>query len=241
MNDILVAVIIVLGVLLLIDFGYFFYSTSKSSKIVNNTYTGNFTFGEDNKEKIKVLVDGDSIGAGIGATSLENSVGGRIGSFLGESYNVELENMATSGDKIEDLLNRKITKNNLSVLFITSNNVMRFKSFSDLRENSKKVFKKYSNKSNNVIVAGPGKIHESTAFPVITKPFYLFYQKKYAEILEEESSKFDNVYYIDPLSIDFESGPHTESVDNLHPNDKGHEQWFLTIKNKIESENIITL
>jgi len=113
---------------LLWELFYSLYFFKKGKILSQNTHIKNIEIGNKSKTKLKLLVAGDSIGAGVGASSFETSVAGRTANYLSKNYFVISKNISVNGHKIKNLLTNKITNEryNLTIIFISSNDALKF-------------------------------------------------------------------------------------------------------------------
>ncbi len=206
------------------------YFIKKSETLVKKTYTGKKDLVDPKNKKFKLFIDGDSVGAGVGATSFETSVAGRIAIELSKKYYVQLENNSVSGSEMSTLINKKTPeeKQNLTVLIISSNDLFHFSNLKEFKHSTEKVLEKYSHISERLIIIGPGRVFDAGAIPFIIKPLYRYKAKEYANIISNTSKKYKNVKYVNPLDTKIsknEYGP-ADAPDGFHPNDEGHRFWF---------------
>ena len=205
----------------------------KSRSLVERTHTGDFILGRG--PEYLMLVAGDSVGAGIGASSFDTSLVGRTAKYLSKNRTVKLSNKSVSGYRMHDLLrvNLPSREQDLILLVISSNDLFHFTDLNRFKKDTGDVLKVFAPKAKKVILIGPGRIFDAGAIPLFLKPVYKILGKSYANILTNESKRYKNVIYVDPLEADLEKElyPATNASDNFHPNDEGHKFWFDLIKN----------
>ena len=61
---------------------YTYWGIKRAYSLAGITYTSPCELGDSSAKKMRLLIAGDSIGTGVGATSFEASVAGRISSHL---------------------------------------------------------------------------------------------------------------------------------------------------------------
>lgn len=226
MKKYLKKILLLLSFIFVVDFSYMLYSLYQVSVLSKTTFTENIVI-ENQKEKIKVLFHGDSVAAGIGATSLDKSAYGRFAKYLSEDFSVQFSNKSKSGNKMKDLDNEIEENYDLIVMIISSNDVLYFTPEKDFKETTEKVFDRYSKKTQKLIVVGPGKVFEAKALIKPLLPLYRYRLSIYSELLSELSSKYTNIVYVNPLLENFSKDyGKMESKDNIHPNDNGYLYWF---------------
>ncbi len=219
---------------ILVQVIYTTYYLRKGSLLSQTVYSQTYEAGDKIKPVFKVLVTGDSIAAGVGSSSFETSVTGRIANYLSENHHVILKNGAYSGAKMADLLNRPVSaeKQDLIVLIVSSNNLFRFTDLSEFKKATKEVLSRYSILTNKLIIVGPGRVFDAPALPWLLRQVYKIQAPKYAAIIGDEAKRYPNIIYINPINPP-KSLPeygHTLADDNFHPNDEGHRFWFDMIK-----------
>lgn len=236
MRMILALILLIFGIYLITQAIYSIYYFRIATKLSQTTYARRTQLGNNTKPPLKVFIDGDSVGAGVGATSFETSLAGRIGNFLSENYFVEFENKSVSGKKMADVLS-DVPANfqDVTVLVISSNNLFRFTELGQFTNDTKKVFELFAPKTKKLILIGPGRVADSNAIPLIMKPLYRHQGKKYAEIISTEAKKYQNIAHVNPQSGESSEKKYgyTLSSDKFHPNDSGHTYWFDLLKNEL--------
>jgi len=210
------------------------YYLMRGGKLTKTTYTKSAEFGHKDKQKFRLLILGDSVAAGVGASSFETSVSGRVALDLAKDRHVIFQSNAKTGLRMADLLNVKAPdeKQDLILMIISSNDLFHFGSISKFKDDVPKVFEKYAPHAAHIIVVGPGRVFDSGAIPFIIKPIYKVQGAKYAVILSANSAKFSNFSYINPLDPPkgIEEVRDWSSVDKFHPGDNGYEFWFNMVK-----------
>lgn len=210
------------------------YYSMQARKLNQTSWSGKRELGEKTKPVFRLFIAGDSVGAGVGSTSFETSLAGRLANYFAQDHFVHYENVAVTGDRMANLVNRPVPNEiqDLTVLIVSSNDHFRFVNYKDFEESTKKVFERYASKSKRLIIIGPGNIAEPRTIPLVVKPIYYFRGPKYAEILNRNSATFENITHVNPLKPP-EGLPnygHTYAADNFHPNDEGHRFWFDMIR-----------
>ena len=180
---------------------------------------------------LKVFMSGDSIAAGVGASSFGTSTSGRLVNYLSDNYYVDFVNEADSGTRMVDLIKKRLSgeKQDLIVLVVSSNDVFHFTDLEKFEEAAKRVLDKYSRLTDKLVLVGPGKVSTAPVLPLPVRYLYKIRESKYADVLEKEARQYSNVIYIKPT--DPPKG--TFAADKFHPNDEGHKVWFEAIKSAI--------
>lgn len=238
MKKMLIVVLVILFILLLCQLIYSAYYFRIASKLSATTYSRKTTLGDSGKPNFKLFIAGDSVGAGVGASSFENSVAGRFGNHFAKDNRVEFENISVSGNKVADVVagGEPAEKQNLIILIVSSNNLFRFTDLAQFKIDAAKLFAKFSPQTDKVLLIGPGRIFDSSAIPLFLRPIYKVRGEKYAKILREEAGKFENVIYVNPFEhqASAEHYGNTFATDKFHPNDSGHRFWFDLIREGLE-------
>lgn len=207
---------------------------SKAEELIKTTYTEDVVLGSLKDPKLKVLVVGDSVGSGVGASSFENSVSGRLAHFLAEQgFLVDFKNKSVNGNRMEDVVRTKVEGEDYDLIFmiVSSNDLFHFTFFPNFRKSTAAALERYSNLGKKVVLVGPGRVYAAAVIPLPLRLIYFVNSKVYVSIMKKEVSRYDNVVYLTPKA---KSGD-TESSDKFHPNDLGHEGWFELIKPELES------
>ncbi len=209
------------------------YLSNKAKKLPKVPYAGVTEHGKKSKPVFRVFLAGDSIAAGVGASSPESSMAGRLAYGLAKSHHVLFNNSAVSGSRMADMAKLPAERQNLVVLVISSNDLYHFTPLKKFELETQKVLSAYSNLSKETIIVGPGNIGGATAVPLIMRPFYNLQKPKYAAILKRASSSYPNVSYVNPADFNIKSYGHTEAADGFHPNDNGHRFWADLVLSEI--------
>ena len=215
----------------IIKSGYYFARGRQENKI----FTGKIEPVRKNKKSIEILIVGDSIGAGVGSSCFENSVAGRIYGCLSEKFSALLINLSVSGRKMEGLMEipKSHKKYDLLVIFISSNDVVRFTKLKDFGLQTQDVIKKYSRIAKRLIIIGPANVGRVKLFPIFLRVILSYRAPKYVGIISKVCLRFDNVTYVNLLRSPKELGRYPGSFlasDGFHPNDYGHRFWFMMLK-----------
>lgn len=208
----------------LIFTGYFFL---KAKNIMNKSYIREIERGDAKKPKLRIFLAGDSIAEGIGSSGFEKSLGGRLVAKLSHNNHVLFVNSADSGNKMSDLKELPKVKQDIIVLFVSSNDLFHFTNFEKFEKDTRSVLSNFTPMGKKVILIGPADVASATAIPFFLKPLYNIRSPEYARIMMTVSSKYKNVVYINPVNYKemLEKYGKTEAEDRFHPNDNGHKFW----------------
>lgn len=229
--------IIIVGLILLLIAAQVLYSSyyfRKSADLVKNDHVGKHEFGDEKNPEFKLFFGGDSVGAGVGATSLETSVSGYVAKYLAKNKFVILDNRSVSGTKMRDLAKRELPEGkwDVAVLIVSSNDLFRFANLAEFKKSTEKVVSGYSKISDKVIIVGPGRVFDSPAVPVLIRPIYRLRAGAYIKVIAEEIKKYENVVHISPINppAGLVQVANWESPDKFHPGDEGQKYWFEMIR-----------
>ncbi len=213
--------------------GYFFL---KSPQLAKQSFAGHSEHGNKPAPELKVFLAGDSVAAGIGATSFNTSLGGRLANSLAKDHHVIFTNAAVSGSRMSDLTAVPEERQDIIVLFIASNDLFHFTSLEKFEKSTEAALEQYSAQGKKVIIVGPADIGGATAIPLVLKPIYALRWPKYAAIMRTAAAKYPNVTYIYPAEYKekLKTYGHTEAKDGFHPNDSGHKFWADVILSELK-------
>ncbi|MEX0621876.1 MAG: SGNH/GDSL hydrolase family protein [Candidatus Woykebacteria bacterium] len=209
----------------------------QSRNLVKTTYTQDVQLGNKSNRQLEIFIAGDSVATGVGASSFDTSVSGRVANYLAEENYVVLTNRAENGNRMADMLSTKPPeeKQDLVILIVSSNNLLNFTSLFSFEEETKEVLEKYAKLTDKLIIVGPGRVFEAAIIPFPVRLIHKIQAPKYAEIISKEAKKYSNVVHISPLAPPVNPSDYKKdtSSDGLHPNDEGHRFWFDMIKSAL--------
>ncbi|MBI2144938.1 SGNH/GDSL hydrolase family protein [Candidatus Woesearchaeota archaeon] len=200
------------------------YCFRKARKLSRKSYAGKSKHGNSRKT-LKILIAGDSLAAGVGASSFGKSLAGRIATTLAKHHTVILTNVAVSGSRMKDLTAAPRQKQDIAIIVASSNDLYHFTSTRQFESDVTKALRLYSKHAKRVILVGPGNIGGATAIPLLLKPFYNIMRPRYAAIMKKASAKCKNTSFANPLDFSIKPYGKTEAEDGFHPNDNGHRYW----------------
>lgn len=227
----------VLGGLALLLIAYwgvkFFMTLQVSKKIINSTVA----FEKMGEGENTVLVLGDSTAVGIGADRPEESVAGRVSSFVMAD---SLENYAVSGAVTNDLneqrKNALLSRYRLVLIQIGGNDIIRFKSSESAGEQLREAIQNLP-ESEKVVVISAGDVGGATLFPWPVRPFHTRlnneYHKTFAKVAAEEGVTYVN-FGNSPATKQINEKPEVYlAADGLHPSSEGYRLWFEEIQSSL--------
>ncbi len=231
------ALLLIFAIYVLLQIAYSGYFLLKAKQLRDKTFTGDFELGKAKNPEFRLLIAGDSIAAGVGASGFESSAAGQLAAYFSSDYHVVLTNIGETGDRMRNIAEKLLPskRQNLTLLIVSSNDLLHFSSLENFESDANKALKKYSNISEDVIIIGPGDIAKTPPIPLILKPAYLIQGPKYEAVLKKAAGKYPNVRYISPLNPPLNPKDYEPNAapDNFHPNDNGHKYWADMIKTAI--------
>ena len=203
------------------------YHYIKGKNLSKITYTGILRIGNKNNPNFKLYVSGDSVAAGVGASSLHKSTAFRIAKAISKKKYVILTNRGVSGFKINDLVFQKLPIfQDLIVLIISSNDLFHFTNINKFKIQARKLINNYQKLAKKVIILGPLRVDTATAIPLFFRPIYFYKGFKYLNILKKISSKYKNVVHTSSYYLKSKKQyGNIEGKDRFHPNDEGHRMY----------------
>ena len=193
---------------------------------------------EDHRSTLLVL--GDSTAVGVGASSREDSVPGRLAHFMGATHT---ENYAVSGAGVEDIPSQ-ITKATLSrydtiLVMVGGNNILAFDNVRWAGRILGEVLAELP-QAEKVYVMNAGNAGGATLFPPPVRFFHtrtnLEYHKEFSRVCEALGATYINLY-MKPHEDPFLKEPEVYlSKDGLHPSSEGYRLWFEKLKEGIQKE-----
>lgn len=238
MNKYIKYSLFIILIIFLVDILYTLNSLYQGSKLSQNTHTQDIIINNSNPQ-LNVLFTGDSIAAGIGADNLNDTAYFKFTNSLSSTYSINATNNAVSGYKVKDLLIDTNNKNNntqkskqynLTIMIISSNDLFKFTSKDEFKQNSEILIQQYLKQTEKLIIIGPGRVFQTSGIPLILKSVYKIRSDFYGETLTQISNNYSNVFHVNPLEdLPVENYENIEARDNFHPNNLGHTYWFNLI------------
>lgn len=226
---------LILTVIMVVIVAYVSYQSIRIKKLADvsrELIDKSTPFQQHNENPTKsVLIIGDSVSYGVGASSPENSFPG----YIGQAYpNWEIVNRSKSGREISEALEvlHSIYRSDwdLIILQISGNDIFHLNSLEQSKTDLRLLFQAAKDKAEQVIYVTTGSIGHA---PLIPQPFdwlYSMISKKYIDqyvaIAEENNVMVVNNYRNRRDDI-FESDPDKYySADKFHPSSAGYKVWF---------------
>ncbi len=186
---------------------------------------------------VPILVLGDSTAVGVGASTPEESVAGRISKYLAAR---SVENYAKSGavvaDLSEQITHAKLAHYRLIFIQIGANDIIRFHSASTAAMTLAAALKQLP-PADRVLLISLGDGGGTTLFPFFLNPFYtnltLQYNAAFTRVASAADVSFVNLYNSPSTKMIKDNPKLYLAGDGLHPSSAGYELWFETIKGEL--------
>ncbi|HCJ52467.1 MAG TPA: hypothetical protein DIS62_06365 [Candidatus Kerfeldbacteria bacterium] len=211
--------------------GYYLFRIWGVSRL---THRGTIVMGDLSNSQMKILVHGDSVAAGVGAYTPEQTIAGLLAQHFSTTHYVTVVNKGKPGVRMIDLANQGAPdeRYDLVVLIVSSNDVYKFTPLRRFALATREVLDAYSAVAKQVVIAGPAKMSELPALIGGHRMIMRFREHRYATILAETCEKYSNVTHIIPYAP---PGMHIFAPDKYHPNPEGHRLWFELILKSLSS------
>jgi len=195
-------------------------------------------FGEG--EELRLIAAGDSVTLGTGASSVTSTYAYKVGEFFGKEHKVTYRNIATSGAKTKDFIEKQLPEiitfePDIVLITIGGNDVLRNKSKEKIIENYKKIIEELvNNTSATIYIASMPNFREVKPIPAW---YVRIIHKKTLEINTElDGLGSARVKIIDSHSkwaniTDIES---TFAGDGFHASDHGYTFWTEAFLKRIK-------
>jgi len=189
---------------------------------------------QSNTKSQTMLVLGDSTAVGVGADNSSDIVP----ALLSKKLNVlEVENLAVSGARVQDLLEQrseaKRDRYDVILIMVGANDIIRFKSAHQSAKELETALANLPAFENLIVILSAGNVGGTKIFPWFIRPFHtnlnMKYHSEFEEVVAKMGGKYVNLYQ-DPADDPFMKEPQVYMApDGLHPSSKGYYLWFETI------------
>lgn len=227
---------------ILFSLTYFILSTHQKLSISKKLIEKGIPFSVNTNDRSKtLLVLGDSTAVGVGASTPEESVPGRLAAY--RKY-TSVENHAVSGATVSDLPSQiqQIQQNHYDTILVQigANDMTRFHDEEQVAASLKEILLPLKEKSKEIILISAGNLGGARAIPYPLRPLATRVNKKYHKAFED-MAKVAGINYInlytDPHSDPFILEPNVYfAADSFHPSSAGYGVWFDIIKKNLREE-----
>ena len=229
-------ILIAVGLWFVISLSMFFWHTYRGKQVakVTKKYERSLSRGP------KILLAGDSVVFGVGATAPETSIAGLFGRDFPQAT---IKNIGVSGAETDGLVQQLTTVHgqrfDLVVIIIGANDVVHFANLTKSLENLGQGLSLARDLSDQVILMPEGNMGNPPLFPQLASLFFtprsrLFrvgamtiaaqHQTTYVDVFHERK---DDYWRKDPT--------HYYAADFFHPADKGYLDWYTAIRGKVDA------
>ncbi len=198
------------------------------------------------EQKLTLLVLGDSLVAGLGATNQKESLPGQIGLKLAEQLdkNIHVIGIGVSGAQTDDLIKEQVpqVKNynpDIIVIEIGSNDATHFSHPFGIEKRTRKMIQAAKEKAPDAIIllASSGKLNT----PNFLQPLRFVMQQSATNTRQgqKRAAKNEKVLFVDvatEISPIYDTTKGAGSSDTFHPSAIGYEIWARPIAKKISKQ-----
>lgn len=179
-------------------------------------------------EKHSILIIGDSLAYGTGASSPATSLAGIIG---GKFPRADLANKAVNGSTTKQLLDRINADIDahyeVILIIIGANDIIRpYINLSKSSGNISKIYEAASKSADNVVALSTGNFYKLSFFPYPLNLYFGRRAKRLAHNAQREAKIHRNVNYINMATENYTlPASLLEAKDHLHLSDVGNKYW----------------
>jgi lysophospholipase L1-like esterase len=237
---------ILLGAIILIALCYLAYQVFRinslrniASELVAETIP--FQQSPDDPART-ILIVGDSLQAGVGASAAGNSMAG----LLGASYpSWQIINQAESGFETAGALNKlqksDINDVDLAIVQIGANDIFHLSNLKQATDNLRQLLTLAKDKSDEVIFMTSGSVGYAPLFPMPADWFYTTRSQKFIAEYFRVANELD-VPVVDNFRSReddlFEQNPDKYyAADKFHLSDAGYQVWYERLQDKLRELN----
>src|SRR5437016_4475329 len=103
MRKIIMIALLLLSIYIVCQTIYSAFYFRRASILSKTKFDKSLQLGNKNNPSFKLTVYGDSVGVGVGATSFENTLAGKVAEYLSSDHYLIFKNESFSGAKMKDL------------------------------------------------------------------------------------------------------------------------------------------
>lgn len=189
--------------------------------------------GAPGQDPYTLVVLGDSTGQGVGARSVDESFGARVGQSLAKrGQRVRLINLAVSGARAEDVLADQVPhlralEPDLILLSVGANDVTSWESTSEYLDEVARITETLDDTGAEILVLNVPAIIAAPLLPLPIRWVFDLRTKEYNEGLRElaDGSSWRLVPIYEDTRIPFEQDRVNFSEDLYHPSSQGYQLW----------------
>lgn len=223
--------LIVVSTPILLDIGKFLYFRFQPLPEIT---PASVSLGQGSE--IRYIASGDSTALGLGSTNIENTYAYKIAKSLSHKSSVIYKNIAVSGAKTDDVLEKQLSKiinfdPDIVTISMGANDLTHFSGNDNVINNYKKVKKILLERTEaNIYVANIPDLSNAKILPYWYRNLIERRARRLNEkIAELESERFKIVNIHDSVPYT----PETYAPDYFHPSDLGYQNWADTFLDNI--------
>jgi lysophospholipase L1-like esterase len=185
-------------------------------------HQGEFVFGPKSRETVVFGVFGDSVGCGLGVSSVERTFAGSVARRLAVRRRVVCRIRAVSGARGRGLaLQRPAGDERYAAISIGTNDIIHGESFSRL-EMEVRVFIERLGRAERVVVLGPGDLASATIVPPVLRRVIGARVRACEDALRRAVRRFPHARHFGPEDLDLPLTPAHYAPDGFHPSESAH-------------------
>jgi len=221
---------------------YFFWFIGNKSlpSQIGNYQTVRYTGSNNDSQKLtKILFLGDSLTAGVGASTFQNSYPNLFAQELTTQLgNIQTTNHAVPGDKTQNILNRQLSQDladpQITFVMIGINDMFGHIGTDKFKQNYRQIIATLQQKTNSQIILIS--IPNITSSSLVSWPLSNYfkwqinnYNQAIAEVAQQYHLPVLDLYSLTENS--FSQHPQYYSQDLFHPSDEGYNYWTTNLIN----------
>jgi len=185
-----------------------------------------------------MLVLGDSTAAGVGASSPEDSIAGRLAAYIGATH---VENYARSGAYVEDLkgqIDQATLERYDTILIQIGGGDMVF--FHDARKTAQKldILMMTLPEAGQTLLMSAGNVGGAKIFPMLIRPLHTWtthvYHRWFQKVAKRRGAIYVNLYLQRKDDLFLDEPERYFSPDGIHPSSEGYALWFEKVRGALK-------
>lgn len=194
-------------------------------------------------QPLRLLILGDSAGAGVGTDRQDNALAGQLSQQLSEQgYAVDWQLIATTGHSLTDLLETllQLPTQTFDVVVISSgvNDILKQSSLLAWQHNCIRLYRQLQQQCDQpvVIFSAVPPIHKFSALPGVLAWYVGEWAKRFNQCLAQLSKSHEHFYLLEadfPLTADYLAN------DGFHPSAKAYTLWAQSVVELINSKQLL--